>query len=77
VEGIASNFYKKSYPNSSERKEAGKMEWIISIVSNILSLLLPQRQRRNFSLVVEETHPGEVKKVVVEYEDKHFPKPIK
>ena len=53
------------------------MEWIITILSSLLSLLSPLWRRKNLSLVVEETHPGEVKEVIVGYEDKHYPKPIK
>ena len=53
------------------------MEWIISILSSLLSFLLPLLRKRDAVLVVEETHPREVKEVVVGYEDKHYPKPIK
>ena len=53
------------------------MEWIISIFFSILSLLLPQWQRREVLLTVEEKYLGEAKEVIVGYEDKHYPKPIK
>ena len=53
------------------------MEWIISILSSVFSLLLPLWRKRDVVLVVEETHPEEVKEIHVGYEDKPYPKPIK
>ena len=52
------------------------MEWIISILSSVLSLLLSLWRKGDVVLVVKEPHPEEVKEIHLGYEDKPYPKPI-
>ncbi len=53
------------------------MEWIISILSSVLSFFLPLWRKKDIVLIVKEKYPEEVKEIHLGYEDKPYRKPIK